>query len=121
LVFVKISSEGPRFTPKFDEKYSQKMVQFETWWAKESIYQGAGLNASSLTRKRLIFSMRHQDGGGHVGALTDPAYVGMKAGGGWFGGIGDSAGNPLDMAAAATMRQIAWEVTETLKDLGQVT
>lgn len=65
--------------------------------------------------------MRHQDGGGHIGPLTDPAYVKLKAGGGWFAGSGNRPPKQMDMAAAATMRQIAWEVTETLKDLGEIT
>lgn len=121
LVMVDItSSTGPTFRPKLDDTYGQKTIQFDTWWTKEIIYQDAGTNTPTLTRRRLVFSMRHQDGGGHVGALTDNAYVGLKAGGGWFGGIGDQPGKPLDMAAAATMRQIAWEVAETFKALGEV-
>lgn len=122
LLTVEMNSvTGVRFKPKFAESHLQKTVQFETWWGREVIYRDRGKNAASLTRRRLVFSLRHQDGGGHVGILTDQAYVGLKAGGGWFGGTGDGPSKPLDMAAVATMRQIAWEVTETLKDLGEIT
>lgn len=125
LLFVRASQNGVEFVPRLDgssvssEQQSEK-IQFERWWAKELIYRAGVHNTLSLTRRRLVFSMRHQDGGGHVGSLTDPAYVKFKGGGGWFGG---SSGPPkeLDMAAHATMRQIGWEVTETLKDLGEVT
>jgi hypothetical protein len=93
-------------------------LQFPSWWSKESIYEG--VDGAFITRRRLVFSLRHQDGGGHVGVLTDAAYVDLKAGGGWFGGFGNQPGKDLDMAATATMRQVAWEVTETLEKLGEV-
>jgi hypothetical protein len=75
----------------------------------------------TLTRRRLVFALRHQDGGGHVGTLTDDAYVRLKAGGGWFGGVSDRPPEPLINGVTATMRQVGWEVTETLKMLGDVT
>jgi hypothetical protein len=121
LLIARMDQNGVQFKPKLDDlAISNQIVQFETWWAKEAIYKESGRDGASLTRRRLIFSMRHQDGGGHVGPLTDPAYITFKAGGGWFGGSGDGSRKALDMAAAATMRQIAWELTETLKGLGEV-
>jgi hypothetical protein len=115
---MQFDMNGSRFLPKFGELPDVRIVQFQTWWTKESIYKEAGL---SLTRQRLVFSMRHQDGGGHVGTLTDTAYVKLKAGAGWFGGRGDSPPKPMDMGAAASIRQVAWELTETLKNIGEVT
>jgi hypothetical protein len=121
LIMINLGgSNTPRFHPKFDDPYNQKDIQFETWWKKELIFRDQGPNGPSLTRQRLIFSMRHQDGGGHVGALTDPAYVKLKAGGGWFSGRNKESAKPLDMAAAVTMRQIAWEATETFKQIGEI-
>jgi hypothetical protein len=96
----------------------QKLVQFEAWWTKERIYRDSG---TELTRRRLVFSLRHQEGGGHIGVLTDPAYIQLKAGGGWFGNASDGSTRMLTEAATASMRQVAWEITETLAQLGEVT
>jgi hypothetical protein len=74
---------GVRFEPRpGDLAYNHRRIQFESWWGKETIYKR---DASALTRKRLVFALRHQDGGGHVGTITDPVYLELKKGGGWFG------------------------------------
>jgi hypothetical protein len=109
-----------RFVPQFQHSTPPlpKMAQFESWWSKEDIYDSGGMH---LTRRRLVFALRHQDGGSHVGELTDPAYVRLKAGAGFSGNATDGSARQLVEAANATMRQVAWEVTETLKELGEVT
>ncbi len=118
LLFLQIrggvgSSYKPRLGDGPPEDYSQ--VQFETWWSKMQIYRDA---AFELTRRRLVFALRHQDGGGHVGTLTDDAYVRFKTKAIWYSVKGNDPPEPIYGAVAATMRQIAWEVTETLKQLG---
>ena len=110
---------GMKFVPQFQlstKKPEAKNIQFETWWAKEDIYDSNGVE---LTRRRLVFALRHQDGGGHVGELTDPAYVQLKDGAGFSGNAADGSIMALQ-GANPTMRQVAWEVTETLKQLGDV-
>jgi hypothetical protein len=94
------------------------LAQFETWWAKEGVYSEFG--PADLTRRRLVFALRHQDGGSHVGQLTDPSYVQLKAGAGFFGNSVDGSPRAMTEAAGASMRQIAWEVAETLEQLGDV-
>jgi hypothetical protein len=96
------------------------IVQFETWWTKEDIEKTHPSGAPELTRRRLVFALRHQDGGSHVGELTDSAYVRLKAGAGMFGNSADGTPRAMIEAASAAMRQIAWEVTETLEQLGEV-
>jgi hypothetical protein len=121
LVTFHADAKGMRLVPQFQhstDKPQPTKVQFEPWWSKEDIYDSGGMR---LTRRRLVFSLRHQDGGGHVGELTDPAYVRLKAGAGLSGNASDGSQRELIEAANATMRQVAWEVTETLKDLGEVT
>jgi hypothetical protein len=119
LIGFRGGSSGMRAVPHLGSFNTfQKLVQFETWWTKECIYRESG---TELTRKRLVFSLRHQEGGGHIGDLTDPAYIGLKAGGGWYGGASDGSMRMLTEAAAASMRQVAWEITETLAQLGEVT
>jgi hypothetical protein len=97
----------------------RQQLQFSSWWAKEIIYKDS--RAHELTRSRLIFALRHQDGGGHIGDLTDRTYVHLKGGGGWFGNVEAGAPKPIAGAVPATMRQVAWELTETLKQLGEIT
>jgi hypothetical protein len=119
LVGLQGGPDGTSFVPQFQlsiKKPEPKLVQFETWWAKEDIYDSNGIE---LTRRRLVFALRHQDGGGHVGELTDPAYVRLKAGAGFSGNAADGSIRALQ-GTNPTMRQIAWEVTETLKQLGEI-
>jgi hypothetical protein len=116
-MFKMTAGAGAKFIPRLGSSYSggKFNLQFSKWWEKEVIYKDRP--SVSLTRKRLVFALRHQDGGGHVGTLTDNAYVRFKAGGGWFGGSGSGPSEPLVGAVAASMRQVAWEITETLKQL----
>jgi hypothetical protein len=87
---------------------------------KEAIYKDRSENVE-LTRRRLVFSLRHQEGGAHIGKLTDRHYIHLKSGGGWFAGVGNKPPESLVGAALATMRQVAWELTETLKQLDSLT
>jgi hypothetical protein len=93
-----------------------RRTQFSTWWAQESIYKDG---QSELTRRRLIFALRHQDGGGHVGELTDEAYVRLKTQAICLLQVNDEPDVPM-YALTATMRQIAWELTKTLDDYGPI-
>jgi hypothetical protein len=114
------SDTGAKFLPRLANRNGSEArleLQFDKWWTKELIFKD---HKAELTRRRLVFGLRHQDGGGHVGALTDPAYVWLKGGAGWFGGVGTTSPEALRGAVAATMRQVAWEVTETLKQLGKI-
>jgi hypothetical protein len=113
---------GIRFVPRFSLEVPldpPTYVQFSTWWVKESIYTVPG-GAGELSRRRMVFALRHQDGGGHIGQLTDDLYVRLKAGGGYFTSGPNGASIPMPAAIPATMRQIAWEVEETLKEIGEI-
>jgi hypothetical protein len=113
---------GMRCVPQFtlSKQDPPTLVQFETWWTKEDIEHTHPVGPPELTRRRLVFALRHQDGGSHVGELTDSAYVRLKSGAGMFGGSGDESPRAMIEAASAAMRQIAWEITETLGQLGEV-
>jgi hypothetical protein len=115
---------GTNFIPRLgvtsaSPEQTQVLVQFSEWWTKELIYKDHGRELA-LSRRRLIFALRHQDGGAHIGELTDPAYVRLKEGAGWFGSSAKGPAEPMRNALAATTRQVAWEVTETLKQLGNL-
>ena len=92
-------------------------LQFQNWW-DETIFQT--VRGQTLSRKNLVFALRSQDNGGHFDAeLPDNAYYP-------FATVNDErvtatfAGNsgPIPDAHLATMRQIAWEILETLKEAG---
>jgi hypothetical protein len=68
-----------------------------------------------LNRSKLVTTLRHQDGGRHVGKLTDAAYVDLKGGGGLSRASSDGTESEVEGLANASMRQVAWELTETLK------
>jgi hypothetical protein len=91
-------------------------MQFEKWWSKEII---SGIQ-DELTRKRLVFALRHQDGGSHVGTLTDQSYVRLKSGANLPTNSPGQPPIPMVELATATMRQVAWEVTETMNELGEI-
>jgi hypothetical protein len=118
LLGAHLSAAGAKFLPRYQIPIAQPAptrVEFETWWSKEDIYGSGGVK---LSRCRLVFALRHQDGGGHVGDLTDPAYISLKT----RAGRGSDANGDIRYlsGSSGTMRQIAWEVTETLKQLGDV-
>lgn len=119
LLGIRGGQNGTQFIPQFQltvNKPETKLVQFETWWIKEDIYDSAGVD---LSRRRLVFALRHQDGGAHIGELTDPAYVQVKSGAGMSGVDSNGALRALQ-GVYPTMRQIAWEVTETLRQIDDV-
>lgn len=91
-------------------------VPFEDWWKNGLIYQEKA--SGHLNRMRLVLALRHKDGGGHIGALTDGIYIHLKKGAGWQIGREDGSVEPVSNIVAALMRQVAWEVKETLKQLG---
>jgi len=117
LIMMKMTTgQHANYLPTLgDVPFSTGPIQFPKWWEKELIYRDGNFD---LTRRRLIFALRHQDGGGHVGDLTDTAYVRLKTEAIWYSQVGENPPQPIYGAVAATMRQVAWEVTETLKAVG---
>lgn len=69
-----------------------------------------------LTRRRLVHTLRNQDGGSHLDStITDPAYVRVAKGNEFSWNFSTpSGGGVLKGSHLATMRQIAWEIQSTL-------
>jgi len=118
LLVMRSDKSGARFIPKLGDgpPPSYRLVSFEDWWKSELIYQEKA--SGQLNRMRLVLALRHQDGGGHIGTLTDGVYVHLKKGAGWRLKHSDGKDEPVANLIAASMRQVAWELTETLKQLG---
>jgi hypothetical protein len=116
LLTMRSDKTGQRFLPKRGggpPLYRQ--VSFEDWWKNELIYQEKA--SGQLNRLRLVLALRHQDGGSHIGNLTDGVYVHLKKGAGWQLKHADGKIEPVANLIACSMRQVAWEVMETLKQL----
>jgi len=92
------------------------LLPFDTWWNHEPIFGVP--NGNPLTRMALVGSLRDQDGGGHLDdKITNAEYIRLSKDerGGWMLLAPDGTKSPLQNAHLAAMRQIAWEVQETLK------
>ncbi|RYE84675.1 MAG: hypothetical protein EOO65_01835 [Methanosarcinales archaeon] len=106
---------GWSFIPKcqFGDKEPTRLVKFTEWWSQEVYSTAAGLE---LTRKNLVFALRMQDGGGHVDdEITDKAYHWLATKGDDRAEVIHPSGNTnVNNGHWATMRQIAWEMDQTL-------
>ena len=98
LVLMRLATDGARYLPRLGEGPTLPYpVQFKTWWEKELIFRH---NNFELTRRRLVFALRHQDGGGHVGRLTDSSYVHFKTTAFWHSVGGSGSPKPIVGALA---------------------
>lgn len=125
-----------RFGPGNEAKYlphlnngpiQPKSVQFHTWWEDEEIIYDP--DSLWLNRRRLVFSMRNQDGGAHLdNELTDQAYIRVKQGkanvytrndGVLFIGSGQDGKRYTAIFGShhASMRHIAWELLKSLEPI----
>jgi hypothetical protein len=86
-------------------------LSFDDWWTTEVIFWDSSF---SLNRSRLVYALRHQDGGSHIGDLTDESYRRFKRGAGWYKGSDSAPPEPILNMVSGSMRQVAWEITETL-------
>jgi hypothetical protein len=115
LVSVRIFGDGSaEYVPRLDHNHHPpRLVQFHEWWEEDIIFREGTF---FLSRKRLVFVLRSQEGGSHFDpVLKDPNYLRFSreqittpyvSGGG--------TSTPVLGAELATMRQVAWELTKTL-------
>jgi hypothetical protein len=117
LLMMRFNVPGAKsgFHPRFSEGRDFHWVQFKTWWDELVFWQKR--DSIQLSRMRLVVALRNQDGGSHVGQLTDQAYVRFKSGAGWYVGSNAIPPEPITNLVSATMRQIAWEVSETMNQV----
>lgn len=91
---------------------NHRWVRRDEWWNSDQIYRNGPM---TMTRKRLVFTLRNQEGGSHFGAITDASYVGYAINPAWTFKPADGPSHKVHGIEHATMRQIAWELLETLK------
>jgi hypothetical protein len=105
---------GGRYVPLLADVAADRKrppVPFGMWWTK-TIYRSAG-----LSRRDLVLALADTDGGAHVDPRLAANYAGLTRQNtlGWS--YQDSNGRSIEFegnAAKASIRQMTWEVLETL-------
>jgi hypothetical protein len=119
-VFVMLSSPlapmGPRgFFADLGKAERMPPKAFDVWWAATALE----VPGHTMSRKEVVFALANQEGGAHVDpALTNAAYVAVSRDGA-MGTISftteDGQRHTVDSnPVCAVMRQIAWEVEQTV-------
>lgn len=116
LVATRIYGDGrAEYRPKLgDGPTEERAIQFSDWWDKELIFRDG---SHRLTRKRLVFVLRSQEGGAHFDPeIRDPNYLQFAKEQLTTPRVifGDTS-RPILGAEIASMRQIAWELLESIK------
>lgn len=114
LVGIKVASMQAKFIAPFSRRPGAKgSVSFSEWWEKKCI---PGDDERRYSRKELVLWMANKEGGAHVDKDIDTAYrklssssLGMSFS---VGGVNKGFSNS---SADASVRQIGWEILETLK------
>lgn len=120
LVAVRADASGCRYVPFLDDRPPERFdrISFSSWWEQPILRD---VRRRVLTRKNLVFSLRDQDGGGHVDAtLSDEGYASLSRQGGaaFQYQVGDNPPRNIDPGPhLASMRQIGWELLRTIADV----
>jgi hypothetical protein len=112
LIIIELNEKGVEFKPAFSTVGCEewhRWLSFSDWY-EEPVFKNS--KGRQLSRKNLIFSLRSQDGGAHVDPLlSDEAYADLRQDADPRISV---SGKPIPEAHFATMRQIAWEIQESL-------
>jgi hypothetical protein len=95
------SISGPRWLP------------FSKWWDEDAIFSSGG-GRNLLTRKSLTFGLRNKDGGSHYDPRVEDQDYARMTDGSWIFTTGEKR-ETVRGEELASMRQIGWEVLQSLK------
>ena len=117
LCTIELAQEYCRYMPMLDRLAVErsKKVKFKTWWS-EPIFENS--YGQPLSRMNLVFALRSQDGGSHFDSeLPQSPYLNLKndAQGLQFIKYDGSPPVPIRNAHTATMRQIAFELEQSIR------
>jgi hypothetical protein len=119
LVSIRISGDtrtgeaNAVYVPMLGSSPFKKRLQFPRWWDEVVLCDHKG----DLTRKRLVFALRNQEGGSHFDpVLRNPHYARLaRESESTPKLIMENKSAPALGVELASMRQIAWELLETLE------
>lgn len=119
LVVMQMDIRRGQFLPRLGEmSEDHRWLSFGEWWERDHIYS-SGSGKHLLSRKNLTFALRNKDGGAHYDLqIHDQNYVQMAEGPAWTYHNSDGAEQTLMEVELVTMRQVAWELLESLKHHG---
>lgn len=122
LLSTRVYSDGTaEYRPLLDAAPlgQQHLLQIGKWWDTEVIFRDGQFR---LTRRKLVFTLRSQEGGSHFDAvISDPNYLRFAKEQLTTLYVVSSRIPPKPILGAelASMRQIAWELLETLETLNE--
>lgn len=114
LAYIRISAAGAHLLPTFgDTPLPPRDMALNDWWNEPVLRDN---HRHNFTRADIITTVANQDGGAHVDPEIDEAYhrlanehsIGMISG-------GPGGEKPLEHIEKIYVRQIAWELIESLE------
>ncbi|MFB0845777.1 hypothetical protein [Paenibacillus oleatilyticus] len=97
----------------FPDSYLKPWVTFPTWWTNTIIIDD---KMNKFNRKDLILTVANQDGGTHVDPKLNQAYAELSRNNSLnMFQVTDSHETPISDPHLVSIRQIAYEIIETLK------
>jgi hypothetical protein len=104
----------PLFKNKLHNKTQVKLVVFDAWWNGEIFDNRQGLK---LSRKDVILNFANKDGYSHVDVDEAENYSAFKQINSFVIPYNDTSGRVKTIPLFPTVRQIAYELQESIKDI----
>ncbi|MBE0559912.1 MAG: hypothetical protein IH622_03640 [Ochrobactrum anthropi] len=110
LVAVRAGTSAGFFAPLDALASLSRQRKFQDWWEKDIVLKNK--DGKTYTRKQLVLFAANKDGGAHVDPNLDDEYSALLDGTAMGWRTGD--GSPLADVMAHSIRQMAFELVETL-------
>lgn len=104
-----------QYIPKYlTGRVPPRLVPFEEWWNRAVIVDDEG---QALSRRDIVLALANKDGGVHVDPTLGRSYgrLSRQNSAGWTLHTSGGSLGPIEGIERESMRQIAWEVQETLR------
>jgi len=116
LVAISPTRQGFKFLAPLDiSPLAAGYIDFDSWWTEENI---PGHEKRRHSRKWLITEMANKDGGAHVAPEVTLAYKELNNSSLGHTVIANGIEGYINSPAAVSVRQVAWEVLESIKQAG---
>lgn len=118
LILMQLGQNVPDWrAPLADTPLSPKWVKFADWWGEPVIKFPDTMGSHTLSRRDLVTDLTNMDGGAHVDPCLPEKYymLSRENGLGWVALDPEGNETPLQDPVPFCIRQIAFEVMETIK------